>query len=70
MSVKALKTITKISEELDAIAEAAQRLYGAIENEIEDEIKDAVKQFPTHTRMANTFAKLNEFLTVKPWEKK
>jgi hypothetical protein len=70
MNIRALKVLTKVSEELDAIAEATRDLHSAVENSDEEGIEDALKQFPSSSRMSNTFAKLGELLTVKPWERK
>jgi hypothetical protein len=70
MNMKALKIARKVSEELDAIADAARELFGGVENESDEQIEDAVNQFPTPKQMAGTFGKLGELLTEKPWEKR
>jgi hypothetical protein len=68
MNQRALSLATKVSEELDAIADAMRELHGGIENDNEEQIETALSGFPTPKSMGRTFEKLGDLLTNHPWE--
>jgi hypothetical protein len=68
MNMRALNLATRVSEELDAIADAMRELHGSIENDNEEDIENALSGFPAPKAMARTFEKLGDLLTNHPWE--
>lgn len=68
MNTRALSLATRVSEELDGIADAMRSLHGGIENDSEDEIEDALNQFPTPKSIGRTFTRLVDLLSNRPWE--